>query len=61
MHVHTYIHKHLKTKKFAADFCNRAIQTVCPRTFLTSPRIKGQKHTRRRNRADESAATTRKS
>jgi len=45
-----------KTKKIAANFCNRRIQTVCLRTFPTSPPIKGQKHTRRRNEADEFAA-----
>jgi len=45
-----------KTKKIAANFCNRGIQTVRPRTLPTSPRIKRQKHTRRRNGADESAA-----
>jgi len=45
-----------KTKKIAANFCNRGIQTVRSRTFPTSPRIKRQKHTRRRNGEDESAA-----
>jgi len=44
-----------KTNKIAANFCDRGFQTVRPRTFPTSPRIKRQKHTRRRNRADKSA------
>ena len=47
----------LQNQKIRCNFFTTVgIQTVRPRTFPTSPRIKGQKQTQRRNGADESTA-----